>query len=154
MTVLDSFFYRHASLLDCCANPAFLIIRGDCRDKETLAKAIAGADYIIPLAALVGAPACKADPVTAQTVNLDAIQLLLSLRSSQQRIIYPCTNSGYGVGEKDKFCTEETPLHPISLYGITKVEAERAVLQAGNSITRCGWPPCSASLRACAPICW
>ncbi len=135
VTVLDSFFYRHASLLDCCANPAFSIIRGDCRDKETLAKAIAGADYIIPLAALVGAPACKADPVTAQTVNLDAIKLLLSLRSSQQRIIYPCTNSGYGVGEKDKFCTEETPLHPISLYGITKVEAERAVLQAGNSIT-------------------
>jgi len=135
VTVLDSFLYRQASLLDCCANPAFSIIHGDCRDKATLAQAIAGADYIIPLAALVGAPICKADATAAQTVNYDAIELLLSLRSEQQRVIYPCTNSGYGIGEQGKFCTEETPLRPISLYGVTKVEAERAILDAGNSIT-------------------
>ena len=135
VTVLDSFLFRQASLLDCCANPAFTIIRGDCRDKATLERAIAGADYIIPLAALVGAPICNADVTAAQTVNFDAVKLLLTLRSTQQRVIYPCTNSGYGVGEQGKFCTEETPMRPISLYGVTKVEAERAVLDAGNSIT-------------------
>ena len=92
-------------------------------------------DIIIPLAAIVGAPACKADQTAATSTNLDAIKLLLSFRSRSQRIIYPTTNSGYGIGEKNKFCTEESPLRPISLYGQTKVEAERTVLDAGNAIT-------------------
>ena len=81
-------------------------------------KALLGADWVIPLAAVVGAPACSADQVAARTVNVDAIRLLLSLRSARQRVLYPTTNSGYGVGEKGKFCTEETPLRPISLYGV------------------------------------
>src|SRR6201999_1478874 len=67
--------------------------------------------------------------------NLDAVNLLLNLRSPRQRVIYPTTNSGYGVGEKGKFCTEETPLRPISLYGTTKCEAEQAVLDNGNGVT-------------------
>ena len=96
---------------------------------------MAGVDTIIPLAAIVGAPACQADQTAARSTNLDAIRLLLSLRSKSQRILYPTTNSGYGIGEKGKFCTELTPLRPISLYGVTKVEAEKAVLDAGNSIT-------------------
>jgi nucleoside-diphosphate-sugar epimerase len=83
----------------------------------------------------VGAPACNQDQTAARTINLDAVKLLLSLRSKDQRVIYPTTNSGYGIGERGKFCTEETPLRPISLYGVTKVEAEKAVLDAGNSIT-------------------
>lgn len=135
VTVLDNFMYDQNSLLDCCANPHFSVIRGDCRDEATLKKALRDADYILPLAAIVGAPACEADKTAAVSTNLEAIKLLLSLRSKEQRIIYPCTNSGYGIGEKDQFCTEETPLRPISLYGKTKVEAEKAILDAGNAIS-------------------
>jgi nucleoside-diphosphate-sugar epimerase len=93
------------------------------------------ADVLIPLAALVGVPVSEADPVGARTINLDAIRLILSLRSPSQKVLYPCTNSGYGIGQKDKFCTEETPLKPISLYGRTKVDAEKAVLDAGNTLS-------------------
>ena len=93
------------------------------------------ADYILPLAAVVGAPACADDAVAARTLNLDAIQLLLRLRGREQRIVYPCTNSGYGIGEHGSFCTEESPLRPITLYGRSKVEAEAAVLGAGNGMS-------------------
>jgi nucleoside-diphosphate-sugar epimerase len=133
--VLDTFRFDPASLLACCAHPRFEVIRGDCRDEPTLNKALVGADWVIPLAAVVGAPACAADQVAARTVNVDAVRLLLSLRSPRQRLLYPTTNSGYGVGERGKFCTEESPLRPISLYGLTKVEAEKAVLDAGNAVT-------------------
>lgn len=133
--VLDNFRYDQNSLLDCCIKENFSIIRGDCRNKETLGKAIKDMDVIIHLAALVGAPVCNADPVAAQTTNYDAVKLLLSLRTKEQKILYPCTNSGYGIGEKNKFCTEETPLKPITLYGKTKVEAEKIILQDRNSIS-------------------
>lgn len=133
--VLDNFRYGQNSLLDCCHFEHFSIIKGDCRDKNTLSKAIEEMDIIIHLAALVGAPACNQDPIFAQTTNYDAVKLLLSLRSADQKILFPCTNSGYGIGEKGKFCTEDTPLKPISLYGKTKVEAEKAILEAGNAIS-------------------
>jgi nucleoside-diphosphate-sugar epimerase len=135
VTVLDSFLFGQTSLLDCCGNENFEIMRGDCRDKATVEKAIARADYIIPLAAIVGAPACKNDPIAAVSTNLDAIKMLLKLRSKAQRILLPCTNSGYGIGEQGKFCTEESPLKPISLYGTTKVDGEAAILEGGNSAT-------------------
>lgn len=133
--VLESFWFQQNSLADCCISPNFSVTRGDCRDKATMEKALKDADVIIPLAAVVGAPACNLDPTAATTINLDAIKLLLSLRSKSQRIILPNTNSGYGIGEKDAFCTEDSPLKPISLYGKTKVEAELATLAAGNGIT-------------------
>jgi len=135
VTVLDSFMFRQNSLAACCAHPGFSVLRGDARDEDTMKAAIKDQDAIIPLAALVGAPMCNQDRVAAQTVNLDAIRLLLSLRSRDQRILFPCTNSGYGIGERAAFCTEETPMRPISLYGRTKVDAERAILDAGNCIT-------------------
>jgi nucleoside-diphosphate-sugar epimerase len=135
VTVLDNFLFQQTSLLDCCLQPNFAAIRGDCRDKATLRQAAKDAEVIIPLAAIVGAPACKADQTAASSTNLEAIKLLLSLRSREQKIIYPTTNSGYGIGEKGKHCTEKTPLHPISLYGVTKVEAEKAVLEGGNAVT-------------------
>lgn len=133
--VLDNFRYNQNSLLDCCFSENFSVMRGDCRSKDTLGKAIKDVDVIIHLAALVGAPICNADPVGAQTTNHDAVKLLLSIRSKDQKILFPCTNSGYGIGEKGKYCTEDTPLKPISLYGITKVDAEKAILESGNSIS-------------------
>ena len=103
--------------------------------RATVSRLMREADYIIPLAAIVGAPACDNDATAAVSINREAIKLILSLRSAQQRIILPNTNSGYGIGEKQSYCTEESPLRPISLYGKTKVEAELAVLEAGNAIT-------------------
>jgi nucleoside-diphosphate-sugar epimerase len=135
VTVLDSFRYNQASLLDSCADDRLRIVRGDAREEATLAPLVKEADVLLPLAALVGVPVCEADAVAARTVNLDAILLLLKLRSPRQKLLYPCTNSGYGIGQKDRFCTEETPLKPISLYGRTKVDAEKAVLDAGNTIS-------------------
>lgn len=135
VTVLDNFLFRQASLLDCCHREGFSALRGDCRDEETLRRAMKDADVLVPLAAIVGAPACNRDKTAAVSTNLDAIRLLLRLRSKDQRVVFPCTNSGYGIGEKDIHCTEETPLRPITLYGRSKVEAERAILDAGNTIT-------------------
>lgn len=135
VTVLDNFLHHQDSLLASCLHENFRILRGDSREEPEVKRAIAGADYIIPLAAIVGAPACNADPTATRSINLDSIRLLLSLRSREQRIVSPCTNSGYGIGQKNAMCTEETPLNPISLYGVTKVEAEKAILDAGNSIS-------------------
>ena len=135
VTILDNFLFNQPTLMDSCINPNFAIVRGDCRDKNLMSKLMKDSDYIIPLAAIVGAPACNLDTTAASSINLDAIKLILSLRSKSQRIILPNTNSGYGIGEKGSFCTEESPLSPISLYGRTKVEAERAVLYSGNCIT-------------------
>lgn len=132
--VLDSFIYRQNSLLDCCKYDNFQIINGDCRDKETLKKALEGKEFIFPLAALVGFPVCDKDKTAATTVNLGAIETLLRLRTKEQKIIFPCTNSGYGLGQGDSFCTEESPISPVSLYGKTKMAAEKAVLEAGNSL--------------------
>jgi nucleoside-diphosphate-sugar epimerase len=135
VTVLDSFLFRQNSLMDCCQYEQFQVIRGDCRDERVVKPLVEKSDVIIPLAALVGAPLCDQDRVAAQTTNRDAVRMLCRLASQDQRIIYPTTNSGYGIGEAGKFCTEETPLHPISLYGVTKVEAEKAVLERDASIT-------------------
>lgn len=134
VTVLDNFMYRQNSLLDCCAHEKFSVIRGDCRDATLLKEAIKGQDIIVPLAALVGAAVCDADTTAAQSTNLAAVESLLALRSQQQRILFPNTNSGYGVGEQGQHCTEESPLNPLSLYGRTKVEAERAIMDAGNAL--------------------
>ena len=133
--VLDSFLYRQASLLDCCHDERLQVVRADCRDRDAVEAALADVDLVIPLACIVGAPSCDADPFAARSVNLEAIEMLLELRRPEQRVIFPTTNSGYGIGEPGKACTEESPLRPVSLYGVTKVEAEQKVLDAGNSVT-------------------
>jgi nucleoside-diphosphate-sugar epimerase len=135
VTVLDSFMFGQASLNQLCADPNFDVYRGDARDPDVLKPLLKKADIVIPLAALVGAPLCDADKVGAETINRDAVLSILKLAGREQRVMMPVTNSGYGIGEKGKFCTEETPLRPISLYGRTKVEAEKAVLDRGNSIS-------------------
>jgi len=135
VTVLDNFMFKQSSLNQCCADPNFSVVRGDCRDEALVRKLAAKADVVIPLAALVGAPLCKADPIGAETINLQAPLALFKLLSPQQRVLMPITNSGYGVGEAGKFCTEETPMRPVSLYGIHKVEVEKALLERGNAIS-------------------
>jgi nucleoside-diphosphate-sugar epimerase len=135
VTVLDNFLFGQVSLLDCCADERFRIVRGDCRDESIVRPLVAKADAIIPLAAIVGAPMCKLDQVGAKTINQDAVEMLCRLASPQQWLLMPVTNSGYGIGEKGKFCTEDSPLRPLSLYGTTKVAAESAVLHHANGLT-------------------
>lgn len=135
VTVVDNFMYRQNSLSHVCANPDFEAVRGDVRNEGLMKKLFAGADIVIPLAALVGAPLCDSDPVAATSTNRDAVVKMCQMLSKQQRILMPVTNSGYGVGEKDKFCTEESPLNPVSLYGRDKVDAEKAILGRENAIS-------------------
>lgn len=135
VTVIDKFMYGQMSLLDVCHNPKLTIVRGNARNRKLIDTYIKGKDFIFPLACLVGAPLCDQDPEAAKSVNADAIKMILELRNPEQKIIYPNTNSGYGIGKSDFFCDENTPLNPISVYGRTKVEAEKALLQAGNAIT-------------------
>lgn len=135
VTVLDNFMFGQSSLLDCCSNPNFEVVRGDCRNENTIKQLSKDKDYVIPLAALVGVPLCNRDEIGTISTNRDAIELLTKVLSPEQRIIMPVTNSGYGIGQKGIYCTEETPLNPISTYGKTKVEAEKFVLDRGNAIS-------------------
>lgn len=135
VVVVDNFMYNQTSLLDCCYHENFAIIKGDARDQGLIKEQLKTADVIFPLACLTGAPLCAKDPIGAQTINFDAVKMILDLRSNGQIVIFPTTNSGYGVGEKGIYCTEETPLRPVSLYGRLKVEIEKALLDAGNCIT-------------------
>lgn len=135
VTVLDNFMLKQSSLLDHCINVNLEVIRGDVRDEKIVKSILSRFDYIIPLAALVGAPMCNNDKVGAVSINRDAVAFIVKNSSPEQRIIIPNTNSGYGIGRKGVYCTEETPLNPISVYGKTKTEAELLVLERGNSVS-------------------
>jgi nucleoside-diphosphate-sugar epimerase len=135
VTVLDNFYFNQSSLLDCCHQEKFQVVRGDARDETLVKPLVAKADLIIPLAALVGVPLCNTDAIATRSTNQEAVEMLCRIAGRDQWIIMPVTNSGYGVGEKGKFCTEDTPLRPISTYGTTKVKAEEAVLRRENSIS-------------------
>jgi nucleoside-diphosphate-sugar epimerase len=135
VTALDDLMYGQRSLFHVCADPNFDFIYGDARDETLIGKLVSQADVLIPLAAIVGAPACDRDPWLASSVNVDAIRLVNRLRSRDQLVVYPTTNSGYGTKSGDVFCTEDTPLEPISLYGRTKVQAELELLDSPNVIT-------------------
>lgn len=135
VTVLDNFMFKQNPLAHVCANPDFNVVRGDARDEGLIKSLVKDVDVVIPLAALVGAPLCNNDQIGTVTINRDSVIMMLKQLSADQRVLMPITNSGYGIGEKGKFCTEETPLRPISLYGTTKVEAEAAALERGNAIS-------------------
>jgi nucleoside-diphosphate-sugar epimerase len=135
VTVLDNLIYGQTSLLQYCSNPNFSFSRGDVRDEAVLRRLLRGHDYILPLAAVVGANGCDRDPMAARSVNCESIALLERLRSSLQAVIFPCTNSGYGAKSGDVLCSEEMPLEPISLYGETKVKAEQELLHNRNTIS-------------------
>lgn len=130
VTVVDNFMFGQDSLSAVCHRREFDLVRGDVRKDDLMKPLVAKADIIIPLAALVGAPLCDRDPLAATTTNRDAIVRMTESLSQQQRVIIPISNSGYGVGEPGKLCTEATPMRPVSLYGRDKVETEKAVLAA------------------------
>ncbi len=135
VTVLDNLLFRQNTLLECCDNENFNFVYGDCRNEEVVKDLLKDADVIIPLAAIVGFPACKRDPLSAKTINFDAVKMINELRGKNQIVIYPTTNSGYGATTGEVYCTEETPLHPISLYGRTKADAEKLLLDSENVVT-------------------
>jgi len=129
VTCLDNLLYGQKSLFHYCNNSNFEFIYGDARNKKLLENIVPDFDILIPLAALVGAPLCDLKPKDAKSTNLDAIIMLNEIRSKNQKIIFPTTNSGYGTKSRKKFCTEETPLEPISLYGQLKCQAEKYLLE-------------------------
>jgi nucleoside-diphosphate-sugar epimerase len=135
VTVLDNFMYGQSSLLDCCVDPRLTIVRGDVRDDRLVPGLVAKADAVLPLACLTGAPICAREPAAAQAINRDAVRAIADLMSPRQLMVFPSTNSGYGVGEADIRCDEETPLRPVSLYGRLKVEIESLLLDRGRVVT-------------------
>ena len=135
VTVLDNFMFKQHSLGHICAHPNFEITRGDARDGRVIGELVKGADIVIPLAAYVGAPLCNEDPVGATTTNRDAQFMLVDKLEKDQSLLVPITNSGYGVGVDGQFCTEETPMRPLSLYGKHKVEVEEKMLERENSMS-------------------
>ena len=134
VTVLDSLKFSSKSLNHLFYFNNFKFIKGDVRNNNLMKKLIKKNEFIIPLAALVGAPLCEKNKKEAISVNYKSINNLMKYITNKNKIIYLTTNSGYGVGEKNKYCDESSPLNPISLYGRTKVEAEKLVMKSKNSI--------------------
>jgi len=134
VVALDNFMYRQTSLAECCAESRFTLVRGDCRDSNVLERWMRYCDFIIPLAAIVGAPACEANPQDAAAVNFIQILHIMAIRSPNQAVLFPTTNSGYGIGGPSE-CTEDSPLNPVSLYGSLKKDAEAEVLEGENTLS-------------------
>ncbi len=135
VTVVDTFVAGRPFLAQCCADPRFTPVRGDARDMRVMGELVAKHDVVMPLAALVGAPLCASDETGAVTLNRDAVVALMRRLSPDQRVVFPNSNSGYGIGGGNTYCTEESPLRPVSLYGRTKVDAENAVLDSGRGVS-------------------
>lgn len=136
VTVLDNFIYNQENVfLDLYNNNDFTLIRDDVRNLKVLKKTLNNADIIIPLAAIVGAPACKKNRKLATEINTLQIYNICKIKNKKQIVILPVTNSGYGIGQKNIFCTEKSPLNPISHYGRTKVEAEKIILKSNNFVS-------------------
>ena len=135
VTVIDILKFSSKSLNHLFNNENFTFIKADVRNKKLMNSLVKKNDFIVPLAALVGAPLCEKNKKEAIAVNLNSIKYLMKIISKKnKKIIYLTTNSGYGVGEKNKFCDESSPLNPISLYGRTKVQAEKIVMNYKNSV--------------------
>jgi len=135
VTVYDNFLFDQVSLNHLCINNKFSVIKGDVRDKKKIISLLSKFDVIIPLAALVGAPICRFDPVGSRTINHDSIELILKNISKNQIILMPTTNSAYGTGDKNNFCDEKTKLNPISEYAKDKVDIEKKLMEHKNSIS-------------------
>ena len=134
VTILDNLMFKqNVEAISKWKNVKF--VKGDVRDESLMGQLIKNNDIFIPLAGIVGAPLCDKMPKETLQINTDAIKYLSSTCSKQQLIIMPVSNSGYGVGEKNKFCDENSPLNPVSLYGKSKVEAEKIIMERENSIS-------------------
>lgn len=129
VTVIDNFIFKQTSLASSIRKENLHLVFGDVRDEALMKPLLAKADLIIPLAAIVGAPACDSDPVAAQSINKDSILWLLKHLSFNQRIIMPTTNSAYGSGDENNYCDETSPLNPLSLYARDKVTVEKELMR-------------------------
>lgn len=132
ITCVDNLMYGQKSLIQHANNDNFEFIYGDVRNEELMKNILPGHEFIIPLAAIVGAPSCEEKPLEAISINRDAIMMLDRIRTDEQKIICPITNSGYGTKTGEEVCTEESLLEPISLYGKTKVEIEKVLLESSK----------------------
>lgn len=135
VTVIDNLTFHQNSLLSLFSYPNFKFIKGDVCNYPLMKELLASHDTIIPLAAIVGAPACDMHPAQAQAINYDAVEFILENTTPNQKILFPNTNSGYGIGEKNKACTEKSELRPVSLYGRLKVDIEKKLLASKRVIT-------------------
>jgi nucleoside-diphosphate-sugar epimerase len=135
VTVIDNYMYQQSSLAELVMNKNFKLEIGDVRDIELIKKHLVLSDIIIPLAAIVGAPACKKNPIEATSINKESILKLFEIVSSEQLVIMPTTNSAYGSGNEDNYCDEESPLNPLSLYAKDKVLVEQELVQLDNWIS-------------------
>ena len=133
VTVLDNLTYKQLSLTSFCHNKNFNLVVGDVRDATLLFNLVESHDIIIPLAAIVGMPACKKDPQLTKDVNYEQIVDIVNFMHTSQKLLVPNTNSQYGSSET--IITEESPFNPLSLYAQTKCDAEKAVLESGNGIS-------------------
>ncbi len=135
VTVIDSLLFNQSSLLECCSKPNFRFINGDITNSHLIEYELKDKDIIIPLAAIVGAPACNYNKTMTKKINLTAYKFLLSKIKKNQKLIFPNTNSGYGIGKKTEYCDEDSPLKPISDYGKYKVAIEQIILKKNKGIT-------------------
>jgi len=135
VTVLDTLKYNKESLNHLYKFKNFKFYNTDVTIEKNIKRFLKNQDLIIPLAALVGAPLCEKNKNIAVKTNIGSIKLILKNIKKNQKIIYPTTNSGYGIGRKNSFCDEKSPINPISIYGRTKMEAEKIVLKHKNSIS-------------------
>jgi nucleoside-diphosphate-sugar epimerase len=133
VTVIDNFMYKQPSLANSISNPNLNLVYGDVRDYSEMQKLILDQDVIIPLAAIVGAPACDKDSILASSVNKDSILWLFENIKSDQQIIMPTTNSAYGSGDQNNYCDENSKLNPLSLYAKDKVIVEKSLMDIGNA---------------------
>lgn len=126
VTVYDNLMYSQSSaLFGNIHDKNFKFVKGDVRDTDKLVRLAREHDVIIPLACLVGAPLCNENPKDAWAINTDHV---VSMSGLGKKIIIPTTNSGYGIGGEE-MCDENSPLRPISIYGKSKVAAERNLLE-------------------------
>jgi nucleoside-diphosphate-sugar epimerase len=133
VTVIDLMKYSETSIDHLHFHRNFEFINGDATDPKLLKQHIKNKDIIIPLAALVGAPLCEKYKYLAKKTNFGGIKLIVENIKKNQKLIYLNSNSGYGIGEKNKFCDENSPLKPISLYGLTKKQSEELVIKKNNN---------------------
>ena len=133
VTVLDNLMYDQVTLLHLFSNPKFQFELGDVRDKKLLQELVGLNDVIIPLAAIVGMPACKANPELTVAVNYQQVADIVEVLRDDQKLILPNTNSQYG--SSDSIITEESPFNPLSLYAKTKCDAENTMLAKGNGVS-------------------